>query len=64
MSRNFITYIIILTIFCNVMVKSDINLRLGWCPKNISRSMKTFEISKYMGKWYEIARIANTPFQN
>ena len=42
------------------VVKSD--FQWGGCP-SYSRRLESFEVSKYSGKWFEIAREQSTPYQ-
>jgi apolipoprotein D and lipocalin family protein len=47
-----------------VILAASVNCDFQWggCP-SYKRSMESFEIKKYEGKWFEIAREKSTPFQ-
>jgi len=51
---------ILLTIICFASVKSDFSW--GKCPK-VQYELNSFDLSRYLGRWYEIARAENVPFE-
>lgn len=57
---SILKYICLLIIFVSA-VKSDIQW-WGSCP-TYTRQMDSFDLKRYTGKWYEIAREKHTPFQ-
>jgi apolipoprotein D and lipocalin family protein len=48
-----------------IILAASINCDFQWggCP-SYKRDMESFDITKYVGKWFEIAREKTTPFQN
>ena len=52
--------LIILALVCISAVKND--TAWGKCP-DVEYQLESFDVSRYLGKWYEIARAVKTPFQ-
>jgi len=51
---------LLLAVICIASVRSDFNW--GRCP-NVQYELSSFDMTRYLGRWYEIARAANVPFQ-